>query len=212
MTVSVWNGQRMICVEPEVASQAAGRPAERCARGVAGHAHVLAVDQPPAVQHRLLHGGDEKLAVGADGGAEMRALPFEPLRLGLRRVWEPQCRAIVMGQREPKSFRQEGEAADRRGRFEFAQLLAMDVGRFAGRPCDRAVRPQRDMIDPATLGVCRQRAAFAFGIGGDYFAVIATADDAVAVSRRREDRAAMHGDALRLAFRLYQQQRFLAEH
>jgi putative flippase GtrA len=40
-------------------------------RRIARHAQVLAVGDAPAVQHRLLHRGDDEAAVRADGDAEM---------------------------------------------------------------------------------------------------------------------------------------------
>ena len=90
--------------------------------------------------------------------------------------------------------------------------MGLHERRLAGRPGDRPVRPERDMIDPAVLCVGRQRAAFAIRIGLDHLAIVAAADDALAVGGRGEDRAAMHRDATRLAVRLGEQQRFLAEH
>ena len=117
---------------------------------------MLAVDQPPAVQHRLLHGGDEEAAVRADRGAEMRALPFELFRRRPRGVGKPQRGAVVVRDRQPKALRQESEPADGRRRFEFAQLLGLHERRLAGRPGDRAVGSERDVIDPAMLGVGRR--------------------------------------------------------
>ena len=160
---------------------------------------MLAVGKPPAVQHRLLHGGDEKAAVGAHGGAEMRALPFELFRRGLRRVGKPQRGAVVMRDGKPKALRQEGEPADGRRRFEFAQLLGLHEGRLAGRPGDRAVGRQRDMIDPAMFRIGRERAGLALRVGRDHAAVVAAADDALAIGGRGEDRAVMDGDPPRLA-------------
>src|SRR5664279_10996 len=71
-------------------------PAERAhARRIARHAHVLALGQPPAVQHRLLHGGDQEFAVRAERRAEMRALPFQRFRLS-RGIGKPKRGAVVM--------------------------------------------------------------------------------------------------------------------
>src|SRR5438874_1272437 len=55
------------------------------ARHIALHAHILAIDEPPAMERRLLHGGDKEAPVGTENGGEMRAFPSEPL--GTRR-WE----------------------------------------------------------------------------------------------------------------------------
>ena len=44
---------------------------------------MLAVDEPPAMQHRLLHGRHKEPTVGADGHTEMRALPIQDFRLSL---------------------------------------------------------------------------------------------------------------------------------
>ncbi len=68
------------------------------------------------------------------------------------------------------------------------------------------------MIDPAMFRIGRKRAAVALGVGRDHLAVVAAGDDALAVGRRRQDRAAMDGDAARLAVRLREHDRFLAEH
>ena len=134
---------------------AVGGPVERAhARGVARHAHVLAVGEPPAVQRRLLHGGDQEAPVGTEGDGEMRALPLQRLGRGLG-VRKPQRRAVVVRDREPEALRREGEPADGRGRRR-ALLLALagaHEGVLAGRPGDRAGGPDRDVIDPAALGV-----------------------------------------------------------
>ena len=68
------------------------------------------------------------------------------------------------------------------------------------------------MVDPAALGVGRDGFAVAVGVGRHDLAVVAAGDDAGAVARRRQDRAAVHGDALRLAVARRQQERLLAEH
>ena len=62
------------------------------------------------------------------------------------------------------------------------------------------------------FGVGREVSAFALGVGRDQLAVVAAADDARAVGRGRQDGAAMHRDAPRLAVRLGEHDRLLAEH
>ena len=132
--------------------------------GVAGHAHVARVGDPPAVQRVLLHRGDEEAPVGRSGDVEMRALPFEQGRLG-GGVGEPQRRAIVMGERQPIALGQEGEAAHRGRRgpgFHRAGGVA-GARLLARRPGDRAgLRGQR--IDPAPLFVGDRLDA---AVGGD---------------------------------------------
>ncbi len=82
--------------------------------------------------------------------------------------------------------------------------------RLAGRPGDRAVRTERDMIDPASLGVGRQHPARA-DVGRHHLAVVAAADNAFAVAGGGENGAAMHRHPAQFAARLGEQQRFLAE-
>ena len=137
----------------------------------------LLIDQPPAVQHRLLHGGDQEAAIGMHDDAEMRALPFELFGFGLRCVGKPQRGAVIVRDGEPETFRQEGEPAHRRRRLEGAKLLRLYEGRFTGRPGDSAIGTNRDMIDPAVLRVGRYGAAFAADVGLDNFAVVAARDD-----------------------------------
>ena len=86
---------------------------------IAGHPQVLAVGKPPAVQHRLLHGGDEKAAVGTEQHAEMRALPGKLLRFGLR-IGKPKRDAIVIGDRQTQPLARKRKAADRRRRLKHA--------------------------------------------------------------------------------------------
>ena len=67
------------------------------------------------------------------------------------------------------------------------------------------------MVDPAALGIGRDGLAVALGVGRHDLAVVAAGDHAGAIARRRQDRAAVDGNALRLAVARRQQQRFLAE-
>ena len=54
---------------------------------------------------------------------------------------------------------------------------------------------QRDIVDPAPLGVGREHRGFALGVQRDDLAVIAAGDDAFAVGRRAQDGAAVDGDS-----------------
>ena len=118
-----------------------------------------------------------------------------------------------MGDGEAKALGQEGKPADGRRRLELPRLfLCLHEGGLAGRPGHRLVRPERDMIDPAVLGIGRQRVTFALQVGCDHLAVVATGEDAFAVGRRRENSAAVRADAPRLAVGLREHDRFLAEH
>ena len=138
-----WNGHRMSCVEPDVASHlpSAVQSSERTARRIARHAHVLAVGEPPAVQRRLLHGGDQESSVGADGDAEMRALPFERLGRRLCAFGKPERHAVVMRDREPKALRREGEPADGRGHLERCARRLCRSRTNACLPADQATAP-----------------------------------------------------------------------
>ena len=144
-----------------------------------------------------------------------RCEPFHSRNSGVAcwRIRKPERGAVVVRDREPEAFRQEGEAADGRGRLEFAQSPCACAN--AVLPADQATAPlgpERDMIDPAMLRVGGESSALALGIGRDHFAVVAAADDALLVGRRGKDRAVVHGDAPRFAFRLDEQHRLLAEH
>jgi hypothetical protein len=68
------------------------------------------------------------------------------------------------------------------------------------------------MIDPAVLWVGGNGAARAADIGLHDFAVVAARDDDGLAHSRRQDRAAMDRDALRLAARRRQDHGFFAEH
>ena len=141
-------------------------PGQRAhAAGIAGHPHVPVVGQPPAVQRRLVHRGDQELVVRAEHHAEMRAGPFQDLRAS-RHVGKPQRHAVVMRDRKPHAFRCERQPAD--GRRDFEEfLLALSVANerdLAGRPRHRAVRMQRDIVDPAPFWVGGERRGHALGV------------------------------------------------
>src|ERR1700733_1180700 len=151
---------------------------------------MLAVSDAPAMQHWLLHGGDQKAPVGTDGGAEVRALPFEEFRGGRRRVRKPERSAVVMGDGKPETLGQESKCADGGGCLKLAQRLSLHERRLAGGPSDRPIRSERDVIDPAAFRVGGDRADFTCGAGRHDFAVVAAADDAFVVCCRGEDRRA----------------------
>ena len=157
--------------------------------------------------------GDEEASVRAERHVEMRALPGECLRRGLR-VRKPERHAAVVRDRDAQALRREREPAGARRqveRFHLALGVAHE-GLLAGRPCHRAVRPERDAIDPAVLRVGRKRLDRSGRICRDDLAVIAAGDDAIAVGHGRQNAATMNLNALLAAVRRHEQQRLLAEH
>ncbi len=175
---------------------AAGAPRYRAhARGIAGHPHVARIRKPPAMQRGLVHRRHQEAVVGAEGDAEMRALPFEDF--GLRaHVGKPQRHAVVMRDHKPHALGREGKPADSGRRVErllLALCRAHERG-LAGGPRHRAVGMKRDVGDPASLGVGRQRLDLAAGIDRHQLAVITAGHDALAVRRRTENPAAVDGD------------------
>ena len=148
------------------------------ARTVTRHAHVLAIGEPPAVQCRLLHGGDHEAPVGAHHGGEMGALPRQSFRFALR-IGEPQRDAVVMGNRKAQALRPEGQTADRRRQRERA------LGASAGaHECVSPRRPRQGargtdchVIDPTTVGVCANRGAVSLRVSCHHLAVVTTGDD-----------------------------------
>jgi hypothetical protein len=113
---------------------------------------------------------------------------------------------------ETKTFRCKRESCDGRRRIELAllALLGEHMRDFAGRPGGRAVRPERELVDPAFLVVAGEHANSAGGIGRDEIAVVTASDDMLAVAGARQNAAGMDGDA-RFVF-TREQQRFLAQH
>jgi hypothetical protein len=67
------------------------------------------------------------------------------------------------------------------------------------------------MIDPAMLGVGRERGYFTLGVGHPHLAIIAAANDVLAVGGAGEDRSAMDRDASRFGRRLDEEQCLLTE-
>ena len=208
------NGQRMSCSEPEVArkSPSAVQLERAHARRITRHAHVLAIRQPPAMKHRLLHAGDQKFSIRADRDAEMRALPFKPLRLGAGGIGKPECRAIVMRDRETKALRRKARAGHGRRRLEVATFafLGEHMRGLARRPRDRAIRAKRDLVDPAFFVVGSEHAMLAVRACFDELAVIAAGDDARSIGGACQNCAGVNRYA---AFVVAgEQQCFLAKH
>jgi hypothetical protein len=87
-----------------------------------------------------------------------------------------------MRDRKPEAFRCKGKSAD--GACDGKRTLAFpglhECG-FPGRPCDGAVRAQRNMVDPFSFFL-GDRLRRAFGIGFDEPPVVAGGDDPFAVA------------------------------
>jgi hypothetical protein len=82
---------------------------------------------------------------------------------------------------------------------------------LAGRPGERAVRAQSNLINPSSLIIGGEDRVFAASIGGHQGAVIAAGENQFAVGRARQNAAGMNGHALFAALGR-EQQRFLAQH
>ena len=138
------NGHSTMASAPEVASHLPLRVKLSDARlaRIAGHAHVLPVGQPPAVQRVLLHGGDHALAVRADGDAGMAALPLQLARAVGFRGDEPQAGAVVVRGGDALAFRIEHQAGDAGGMVERLQFLPVAVEQVH-LPADRAGQQAR---------------------------------------------------------------------
>ena len=187
-----WNGHRMSWVEPEVASHlppavqsnertARRSPTSACACGRRDASHAASA---PAC-------GDQKAAVRAERHAEMRALPFELFRRG-RAHSETRASRRCNGRSQDESPSAQRPARRQSRHFQRARRPCGAHERLlACRPRDGAVRAERDMVDPAALGVGRERLCRAVRRGRHDLAVVAAGDDALAVAPRTEDRAAM---------------------
>ena len=93
---------------------------------------------------------------------------------------------------------------------DFSPAFAAQCKRLlAGRPGDGPTRTDRDVVDPTMFGVGGDDCEFTFGIGRYDLAVITACDDARAIAGGRQDAAAVHRDATRLAFARSQQQSLL---
>src|SRR2546423_1522838 len=102
-----------------------------------------------------------------------------------------------MRDRDAQTFRRERKAAGAGWQIDRLDLAPGGAHErlLAGRPGDR-IRPERHTVDPAMLGVGRERLALAVRADGDDLAVIATREDARAIARDAENAARMHRDAL----------------
>ena len=145
------------------------------------------VGQPPAVQRRLVHRGDEKLVVRAEHDAEMRAGPFQEFRLR-RHVGKPQRHAVVMRDREPQALRRERQPADGRGHVEAIFPRPCRSRTKAVLPADHATAPSgcsATLSIQRRFGIGREHRDLALGVERDDLAVVAARDDALAVGGRR---------------------------
>ena len=68
---------------------------------------------------------------------------------------------------------------------------------------------QRDIVDPAPLGVGREQRHLALGVERDELAVVAAHHDALAIGGRAQNAAAMDGDRRDLARSLTSDNAFL---
>src|SRR5262245_55882233 len=189
-------------------------PAQRAhARRITGHPHVFGISHTPPMQRRLLHGGDQKLSIRADGHAEMRALPLQEFRLGAACVRKPQRDASVVSNRQAESFWCECETGDRRRRVERPKLALprANVGRFARRPGNRVIWPQRDVINPSFFFFPCQLAMCSVGRRLDQLAVVPSGNNAFSIGYTVENCTGVNDDAP-FAVVAREKQRFLAEH
>ena len=101
------------------------------------------------MQRVFLHGRNEETPVGRDGDVEMRALPFQRLRPGVR-ARKPQARAVVMRDGEPVALGHEGQPARGRRQVErFCLATGAPCARdAAGGPGDCPVAAQSHGVDP----------------------------------------------------------------
>ena len=119
------------------------RPRQRARlAGIAGHAHVARVGEPPAVQRVLLHRGDEEAPVGR-GGRRRDASPSIRAASARRRRWGTTATRHCNGRAPADS-----PWAGRRGRARCVGALqdftapgvVARARLLAGRPGDRAGR------------------------------------------------------------------------
>ena len=159
----------------------------------------LVVGQPPAMQRRLVHRGDQELVVGAEGDAEMRARPFQKFRRS------PPCWETTASRRCNARSPAAGPSARTRARRRSRAHRTIFP-----RPCRcgrrRSCRPTTPPRRRDAARHCRSSAAsasvassvdLALGVERNELAVIAAHHDALAVGRRAQDAAAVDGDAAR---------------
>ena len=82
---------------------------------------------------------------------------------------------------------------------------------LAGRPGERAVRPERKMIDPAAFWIARDHLRDAIEPGGYDLAVVAGGEHARAVASACQNGAGVNRKPRRLRVRSDEQQRLVAE-
>jgi hypothetical protein len=110
---------------------------------------VLAVNELPAVQRVLLHGGDHEGAVGRKGNGCVCACPFELDRLALGGR-EMQRHAVVAGNPDAHAFRRESDAFDGARMLELScfAVRETDVGTAPDGEGDCTLRSGRDAGHP----------------------------------------------------------------
>ena len=162
--------------------------------GIAAHAHVLVVGEPPAMQRVLLHRGHHRIAVGMDGDRSVAALPFQPARAVHLGCHKPKRGAVVVRCRDTLAAAVEGKAGDGGGMRELLELLpgvVEQVDGFADCAGQQSLAllagMSGDVLHPFRAEVGDHRADAA------EFSIIATGDEARGggVGRQREDGAIM---------------------
>ena len=150
------------------------------------------------MQRRLLHAGDQELAVRAERDVEMRALPGEHLGRGLR------VRETTASHRRNARWRAAGPSARRRARRRWRAGRSISTSPLALRtkaclPAAQATAPSGPSATRSIqrcFGVGGERLALAVRVGRHDLAVVAAGQDARAVARRppgcrRHDRHAL---------------------
>src|SRR6476620_399976 len=155
---------------------------------------MLSVRQPPAVQHWLLHAGDEEFPIRADRDAKMRALPLESIRLGTGGVGEPERSAIVVRDGETEALRRKEQASHRRRCLEaaFFAFLGVHMRDFARRPRDRTIRTECNLIDPTLLVIGSEQATFDARNSFDELAIVAAGKDPPSIGSARQNGTAVN--------------------
>src|SRR5579864_1007531 len=107
-----------------------------------------------------------------------------------------------MRDRKPQSLGRKSKSADGRRHIKrfLLVLAAADKGGLAGRPRHGAIRMQRDIVDPPTLRLGRERSDIAGCAKAYDLAIIATGDDPRPVGCGAQNAAAMHGNCGGLPF------------
>ena len=131
------------------------------------------------MQGVFLHGGDDGIARGMDGHADVAALPFEAAGgVGLGGD-EPERNAVVVRRDDALALGVEGEAGDG-GRvfegFEHVAVAVEDDGALADGGGDRAAWVAGDALDPAGAVVGK---GDRLGAGADEGAVVAAGQEAL---------------------------------